>query len=78
MRAVASLLGLAKSTLGRALPKAIKKRAQLTAGEKSIFWSRALKRKGYSKITATGYMTQPWDPVRTIKKLWTPLGSPSV
>jgi hypothetical protein len=51
VRAVASLLKMSRSALGRALPNAIKKRAQLTAGEKGIFWSRALKRKGYSKIT---------------------------
>ena len=50
-RDLAALLGLPKSNMGRNLPKAIKKRAQLTAGEKGIYWSRALKRNGYSKIT---------------------------
>ena len=50
-RVLAALLKVPKSNMGRNLPKAIKKRKQLTAGEKGIFWSRALKRKGYSKIT---------------------------
>ena len=59
MRAMASLLKLPRSTLGDALPKAIKKRAQLTKGEKGIFWARALKRKGYSKITLATTMSAP-------------------
>ena len=50
-RVLAALLKVPKSNMGRNLPKAIKKRAQLTAGEKGIYWSRALKRNGYSKIT---------------------------
>ena len=37
--------------MARALPKAIKKRAQLKAGEKGVYWARAKRRKGYSKIT---------------------------